>query len=102
VLAHAMRALATLLPCPRVREELLRTQPQLLRCLALAGEALDVSAVRSVCRWLPGIPCRVWQAPGRADAPRAAEGAWAPPSQEAAEAETEAQESDDDVLMADV
>mmetsp|Transcript_42997 Transcript_42997/g.109299 ORF Transcript_42997/g.109299 Transcript_42997/m.109299 type:complete len:417 (-) Transcript_42997:7-1257(-) len=53
VLAHALRALAALLPCPRAREELLRSQQRLLACLAHAGEALDASAVRAVCRWLP-------------------------------------------------
>jgi len=62
VLAHALRALAALLPCPRVREELLRVRPRLLSCLALAGEALDAVAVRSVCRWLPGVSGQVRQA----------------------------------------
>lgn len=67
VLAHALRALAALLPCPRVREELLRVRPRLLSCLALAGEALDAVAVRSVCRWLPGVSGQVRQACSRLD-----------------------------------
>jgi len=65
VLAHALRALAALLPCPRVREEILRVRPRLLSGLALAGEALDAVAVRSVCRWLPGVSGQVRQACSR-------------------------------------
>ncbi|CAE8705907.1 unnamed protein product, partial [Polarella glacialis] len=66
VLAHALRALAALLPCPRVREELRRTQTRLLTCLTLAlEEALDVAAVRAVCRWLPGVSSEVRQARSR-------------------------------------
>lgn len=54
VLVHALRALAALLPCQRVREELLRSQQRLVACLARAGEeAQDASAVRAVSRWLP-------------------------------------------------
>eukprot|EP00929_Paragymnodinium_shiwhaense_P076778 TRINITY_DN39522_c0_g2_i1.p1 TRINITY_DN39522_c0_g2~~TRINITY_DN39522_c0_g2_i1.p1 ORF type:complete len:402 (+),score=88.24 TRINITY_DN39522_c0_g2_i1:50-1255(+) len=55
VLAHALRALAALLPSPLVREELARTQPRLITCLVSAGELLDVAAVKAVCRWLPGM-----------------------------------------------
>lgn len=62
VLAHALRALAALLPCPQVREELSRSQPRLLSCLVHAGEALDACAVRSVCRWLPGMSGQIRQA----------------------------------------
>eukprot|EP00931_Biecheleriopsis_adriatica_P116234 TRINITY_DN91907_c0_g1_i1.p1 TRINITY_DN91907_c0_g1~~TRINITY_DN91907_c0_g1_i1.p1 ORF type:complete len:318 (-),score=67.47 TRINITY_DN91907_c0_g1_i1:8-961(-) len=64
VMAHVLRALAALLPCPRVREDLqTRTQPRLLSCLTLAlQEALDVAAVRAVCRWLPGLSGQVRQA----------------------------------------
>merc|ERR1712008_568422 len=35
--------------------------------LALAGEALDAVAVRSVCRWLPGVSGQVRQACSRLD-----------------------------------
>lgn len=65
VLAHAMRALHALLPCSRVRAEVLRCQPRLLRCLVLAWEVLDEVSVRAVCRWLPGISGQVRLARGR-------------------------------------
>eukprot|EP00930_Biecheleria_cincta_P103527 TRINITY_DN95528_c0_g1_i1.p1 TRINITY_DN95528_c0_g1~~TRINITY_DN95528_c0_g1_i1.p1 ORF type:complete len:280 (-),score=42.97 TRINITY_DN95528_c0_g1_i1:7-786(-) len=66
VLAHALRALAVLLPCPRVREELRRCQPRLLTCLAVAlHEVLDVATVRAVCRWIPGLSGQVRQARSR-------------------------------------
>jgi len=55
VIANAFRALVALLPCPRVQEDLLRTPTRFLACLTLGGEILDGAAVRSVCRWLPGI-----------------------------------------------
>lgn len=64
VMAHALRALTALLPCSRVQEELLRMQPRLLTCLVAAGEALDVVAVRAVCKWLPGVSGQVRQAVG--------------------------------------
>jgi len=73
VIAHALRAIVALLPCLRVREELLRTQPRLLACLVLAGEAPDAAAaVRSVSRWLPGVSSQVRWARGRLFATAAA------------------------------
>lgn len=65
VLAHAMRALHALLPCSRVRAEVLRCQPRLLKCLVLAWEVLDEVSVQAVCRWLPGISGQVRLARGR-------------------------------------
>lgn len=62
VTGHAVRALAALLPCTRVSEELRRSQQRFLSCLMAAGEALDASAVRSVCRWLPGVSGQLRQA----------------------------------------
>eukprot|EP00928_Gymnodinium_smaydae_P078930 TRINITY_DN62981_c0_g1_i1.p1 TRINITY_DN62981_c0_g1~~TRINITY_DN62981_c0_g1_i1.p1 ORF type:complete len:329 (-),score=31.01 TRINITY_DN62981_c0_g1_i1:207-1193(-) len=61
VLAHALRALASLLPCQAIRNELQQhgMQPRLLTCLSLAGNNVEQSAVRSVCRWLPGVSGRV-------------------------------------------
>jgi len=53
VIAHVLRALAVLLPCPCVREELLRSQQRLLACLACAGGAADAAVLRAVRRWLP-------------------------------------------------
>eukprot|EP00927_Polykrikos_kofoidii_P071707 TRINITY_DN67944_c0_g1_i1.p1 TRINITY_DN67944_c0_g1~~TRINITY_DN67944_c0_g1_i1.p1 ORF type:complete len:377 (-),score=70.21 TRINITY_DN67944_c0_g1_i1:57-1187(-) len=79
VLAHALRALVALLPSPSVREELTRSQSRLLTCLVFAGEALDVTAVRAVCRWLPGLSGEVRRAFSReGQAPCAVSGSAAP------------------------
>lgn len=100
VLAHALRALAALLPCPRVREELLRSQPRLLTCLVQAGEALDAAAIRSVCRWLPGVSSQVRQARnGRQTTAAGGAGAASASQQPGAEP---ALHGDDDVEMADL
>lgn len=54
LLGHALRALAVLLPCPAVREELARAPPKLLACVAPAAEVVDPATFRILCRWWPG------------------------------------------------
>lgn len=57
VLKHALRALSSLLPCPRLREEVLRARPRLVDLLGSAAQVLDPAAENGSCgRWLPGVP----------------------------------------------
>jgi len=108
VLANALRALAALLPCSQVREELLRTQPQLLTFLILAGEALDQTAIRSICRWFPSVASQVRRACGHGvpvagnsgiDVPCQAHGTM---QQQASCADSSLSDKDGDVEMVDV
>eukprot|EP00746_Dinoflagellata_sp_MGD_P003437 gnl/MRDRNA2_/MRDRNA2_106688_c0_seq1.p1 gnl/MRDRNA2_/MRDRNA2_106688_c0~~gnl/MRDRNA2_/MRDRNA2_106688_c0_seq1.p1 ORF type:complete len:326 (+),score=52.91 gnl/MRDRNA2_/MRDRNA2_106688_c0_seq1:107-1084(+) len=57
VLKHSVRALSSLLPCPRLREEVLRARPRLIDLLGSAVQSLDPAAENGSCRrWLPGLP----------------------------------------------